>query len=156
MEKTALETQIGGNHYKKYGYQPIEFFMDHQFNAALTYAMKYVSRYPDKNPDDLEKALHCLNIFSEWVTKKLDSNESYPIVLPLLSHVHEFISQFDAVKSSALLALMNCNDDYFDSVDIEGVKGYKAQTPNYRKLVINVNKAKVAIMEMQKYYETRT
>ena len=51
---------------------------------------------------------------------------------------------------------MNCNDDYFDSVDIEGVKGYKAQTPNYRKLVINVNKAKVAIMEMQKYYETRT
>ena len=34
MEKTALETQIGGSHYKKFEYQPIEFFMDNNFNAA--------------------------------------------------------------------------------------------------------------------------
>lgn len=53
-----LQEQVGGNHYKKFNYQPITFLMDENINTALGYAIKYVSRYPNKNPDDLEKAVY--------------------------------------------------------------------------------------------------
>lgn len=107
MEKTTLKTQIGGSHYKKFEYQPIEFFMDNQFNAALTYAMKYVSRYPNKNPDDLDKALHCIDLFAEWAIKKLN-NEAYPVIIPSFIEIYRFTKQFDPVISNALLAIIAC------------------------------------------------
>lgn len=156
MEKTALETQIGGSHYKKFEYQPIEFFMDNNFNAALTYAMKYVSRYPNKNPDDLDKALHCIDLFYEWAYQKLKANEAYPVIIPFFNEIYRFTSQFESVISNALLAIIACNADYFRAIPIEDRIGLKEQVPDFSQLQSNIAKAKVAIMEVGKYYETRT
>ena len=160
MEKTALETQIGGNHYKKYDYEPIEFFMDHQFNAALIYAMKYVSRYPDKNPDDLEKALHCLDIYMDYIKDKLDKNIWYNIHIPTLEEAVKFTSQCEPVVANALISIIACNTNYYALIpEAEGEFDPDMELlpkPDYKKLVTNVTKAKVAIMEMQKHYETRT
>lgn len=148
MEKASLETQIGGNHYKKFEYQPIEFFMDNQFNAALTYAMKYVSRYPNKNSDDLDKALHCIDLFAEWAIKKLKYNEIYPIIIPSFIEIYRFTKQFDPVISNALLAIIACNSDYFKSSSIEGSK-FKNQVPDFKQLQSNVANAKAAIEQVR-------
>ena len=153
MEKTALEEQIGGNHYKKFEYQPIEFFMDNQFNTALTYAMKYVSRYPNKNPDDLEKALHCIDLFYEWTYQKLKTGEAYPIIIPYFNEIYRFTSQFEPVISNVLLAIIACNTDYFNAIPIEDRIGFKKQEADFIRLHVNVAKAKAAIMEIEKYYE---
>lgn len=96
-------TQVGGNHYKKFQYQPIHFLMDITCNSALSYAIKYVSRYPNKNPDDLDKAIHCLRLYEEWVIKKYD-DEGYvgeQGVLDFLK-IHRFTSQFEPKVSSAI------------------------------------------------------
>lgn len=96
-------TQVGGNHYKKFQYQPIHFLMDITCNSALSYAIKYVSRYPNKNPDDLDKAIHCLKLYEEWVIKKYD-DEDYvgeQAVLDFLK-IHRFTSQFEPKVSSAI------------------------------------------------------
>lgn len=156
MEKTALETQIGGNHYKKYEYQPIEFFMDNNFNAALTYAMKYVSRYPDKNPDDLDKALHCIDLFYEWAFAKLKASDAYPVIIPFFDEIYRFTSQFEPIISNALLAIVACNTDYFRAIPLEDRNGLKEQVSNFSQLQSNVSKAKAVIEQVRQYYETRT
>lgn len=153
MEKTSLETQVGGNHYKKFEYQPIEFFMNSQFNTALTYAMKYVSRYPNKNPDDLNKALHCIDLFYEWAYQKLKTNEAYPVIIHYFNEIYRFTSQFEPVISNALLAIIACNTDYFKDIPIEDQASLRAQVADFNQLQSNVTKAKAAIMEVKKYYE---
>lgn len=148
MEKTALDTQIGGNHYKKFEYQPIEFFMDNQFNTALTYAMKYVSRYPNKNPDDLDKALHCIDLFYEWVYQKLKANETYPIITPFFNEIYRFTNQFEPVISNALQAIIACHTDYFKVLPLED-RTFSKQVPDFKQLQYNVTKAKEAIEQVR-------
>jgi len=59
----ALDVQIGGNHYKKYKIQPMEYAMKNNLNACQFNIVKYVTRYKDKNGlDDLKKAKHCIDI----------------------------------------------------------------------------------------------
>lgn len=56
---TALEQQIGGNHYKGLSYQPIVLATNCNFNFFQGSASKYVSRYKLKNGlEDLGKAVH--------------------------------------------------------------------------------------------------
>lgn len=100
-------TQVGGDHYKKFKYQPIHFLMDITCNSALSYAIKYVSRYPNKNADDLDKAIHCLKLYEEWVIKKFE-NEDFigeQAVLDFLK-IHKFTSQFEPKVSSAIQAIL--------------------------------------------------
>lgn len=54
-----LQTQIGGNHYKKLSYQPIAFIAKLHLSFSQGCIVKYVSRYKDKNGlEDLKKAIH--------------------------------------------------------------------------------------------------
>ena len=109
---SPLTTQVGGDHYKNLEYQPIEFLMDTNLNAALGYAIKYLSRYPNKNPDDLKKAEHCIEIFDEWYRRNGD---------PFVGRVDtprliKFTSQFEPVIQQAMLHILNlaCDDDYYE------------------------------------------
>ena len=62
MEK-ALDTQIGGNHYKNLKIQPIEYIMANNLNYCQGNAIKYLTRYKDKNGlEDLKKARHYIDI----------------------------------------------------------------------------------------------
>ena len=63
---SALDTQVGGNHYKKYKMQPMEISYDYDLTPALVHCLSYILRYRDKGGRaDLEKGIHCLQMAIE-------------------------------------------------------------------------------------------
>lgn len=124
LELAPLERQVGGNHYKKLEYQPIEFFQDVNLNTALSYAVKYVSRYPDKNADDLDKAIHCLELFDDWYRKQIEKGYSPNIGdIPadkLLKFTHQFEPHTSVTIQKILLLVSGDFTDYnfLESEDI--------------------------------------
>ena len=55
----ALDTQIGGRHYKGCRYQPVKFCTDLNLNFIQGNIVKYITRYKEKNGlQDLEKVFH--------------------------------------------------------------------------------------------------
>ena len=55
----ALETQVGGNHYKNLAIQPVEYITANNLSYLQGSVIKYVTRYQDKNGvEDLQKAIH--------------------------------------------------------------------------------------------------
>lgn len=63
---SALEIQEGGDHYKKYGIQPIEYCMANKLDACQSNVVKYVTRFRDKGGlEDLNKARHYLDLLEE-------------------------------------------------------------------------------------------
>lgn len=63
MSLKPLEVQEGGDHYKKYIIQPLEYAMVNKLNACQFNVVKYVTRYKDKDrAKDICKAIHCLNV----------------------------------------------------------------------------------------------
>ena len=66
MTDSALDSQVGGGHYKKYRIQPVEYAMANNLNYCQANAIKYVTRYRDKGGvQDLEKAIHNIQILIE-------------------------------------------------------------------------------------------
>lgn len=64
--KSALDIQEGGQHYKKYAIQPIEFVVRNNIPVLEANALKYVVRHADKNGiEDLRKARHYLELMAE-------------------------------------------------------------------------------------------
>jgi len=62
-DKTALDTQVGGNHYKRFKIQPIEFCQKNKLPYCESNVIKYVCRHSFKNGrEDLEKAKHCIDL----------------------------------------------------------------------------------------------
>ena len=63
MPQNPLDTQIGGNHYKNLKIQPIEYIMANNLYYCQGHAIKYLTRYKDKNGlEDLKKAKHYIDI----------------------------------------------------------------------------------------------
>jgi hypothetical protein len=59
----ALKKQIGGNHYKKYKIQPIEFILKNNIGFCEANIIKYVLRFKEKGGvQDLEKAKHYIEL----------------------------------------------------------------------------------------------
>lgn len=66
MEKTALEMQIGGSHYKSKAIQPVEYIHANNIGYFEGCVIKYVTRWKNKNGiQDLEKAKHYLELLIE-------------------------------------------------------------------------------------------
>ena len=66
MRNKALDIQVGGNHYKKDGMQPMELADKVAMLPSCFSIFKYVYRHKDKNGrEDLNKALHCCSIKEE-------------------------------------------------------------------------------------------
>ena len=69
---SALDTQVGGDHYKKWKIQPVEYIHGNDIPFIEGCVIKYISRWRDKGGvADLEKAKHFINLLIE-----LESNES--------------------------------------------------------------------------------
>ena len=65
--KSALDYQVGGNHYQQMAYQPLSFIMELGLNFCEGNIVKYVSRYKYKNGlQDLKKAQHYLKFLLEF------------------------------------------------------------------------------------------
>lgn len=67
---SALDVQVGGDHYKKYKIQPMEYSMANGLDACQHTAIKYITRFRDKGGiADLEKAKHCIDMLIEFERK---------------------------------------------------------------------------------------
>jgi len=66
MPENPLDVQTGGNHYKKYKIQPVEFFHANNIPALEANVIKYTMRHREKNgAEDIDKAIHTLQILKE-------------------------------------------------------------------------------------------
>lgn len=60
---SALDSQIGGGHYKGLPIQPVEYCQKNSLGFCESSVIKYVSRHKRKNGrQDIEKAIHFLNL----------------------------------------------------------------------------------------------
>lgn len=63
---SALNTQVGGSHYKDLPIQPVEFIERNNLGFCAGNVIKYVCRYKNKNGiEDLKKAKHYLELLIE-------------------------------------------------------------------------------------------
>lgn len=69
--KSALQTQVGGGHYKDLAIQPVEYNHKNNIGFIEGNVIKYVTRWRSKNGvQDLEKARHFLDLLIEMETTK--------------------------------------------------------------------------------------
>ena len=63
---SALDTQVGGSHYKNMTIQPVELIEMNNLGFCAGNIIKYVCRYKDKNGiEDLKKARHYIDLLIE-------------------------------------------------------------------------------------------
>jgi hypothetical protein len=56
---SALDTQVGGDHYKQMKIQPVEFIVENNIPYCEANVIKYISRHKSKNgAQDVRKAIH--------------------------------------------------------------------------------------------------
>lgn len=72
---SALQQQVGGNHYKAKGIQPIEYIHANDLGYCEGNVVKYVTRWKEKGgEDDLRKAIHYLELLIQ-----LETEQSLPV-----------------------------------------------------------------------------
>lgn len=60
---TAINRQVGGNHYKKLKIQPLEYALENGLGVCEHAVVKYITRWRDKNGvEDLRKAIHYIEL----------------------------------------------------------------------------------------------
>jgi len=70
-EKGAFGKQIAGNHYSKLKIQPMQYSLANDLNYGQANAIKYITRYKDKNGiEDLKKAIHCIELLIDFEENK--------------------------------------------------------------------------------------
>ena len=68
---SALNTQVGGSHYKNMTIQPVEFIERNNLGFCVGNIIKYVCRYKDKNGiEDLKKARHYIDLLIDMEESK--------------------------------------------------------------------------------------
>lgn len=66
-----LDTQVGGNHYKQFEIQPVEFCQRNKLGFCESSVIKYITRWKFKDGmKDLEKAKHFIDMLIEIENKK--------------------------------------------------------------------------------------
>lgn len=70
-EPSALDIQVGGDHYKKLKIQPMEYSMANDLDACQHTAIKYITRFRDKGGiADLRKAIHTIEMLIQFEERK--------------------------------------------------------------------------------------
>jgi hypothetical protein len=68
--QSALDTQVGGGHYKDWAIQPVEFCHKNKIPYCEANAIKYLCRHSSKNGlEDLKKAKHYIDLLIEMEYK---------------------------------------------------------------------------------------
>jgi hypothetical protein len=70
MNKPASSRQVGGDHYTSMAIQPLEFSMANGLNACQHTALKYICRTKGDRVQDIDKAIHTLELWREMVMKE--------------------------------------------------------------------------------------
>lgn len=75
--ESALDTQVGGAHYKGMKIQPMEYSMANGLDACQHTAIKYISRFRQKGGiQDLEKAKHSIDMLIEFERRAMAMAEA--------------------------------------------------------------------------------
>ena len=62
----SYKKQVGGNHYKNYKIQPVEFIIKNNIGFVEGNIIKYILRFKEKGGvQDLEKAKHYIELLIE-------------------------------------------------------------------------------------------
>ena len=77
---SALDQQVGGNHYKELGMQPLEHtYLNYGYQglkaAIHTKVDKYLLRRKDNEVEQIEKAIHCLEVLRDKARLEQDAAE---------------------------------------------------------------------------------
>jgi hypothetical protein len=67
---TALQSQVGGSHYKGLKIQPMEYSIANGLNACAHTAIKYITRKKGdkaKRLEDLDKAIHSIELYKQFI-----------------------------------------------------------------------------------------
>jgi hypothetical protein len=68
---SALQQQIGGDHYRAKGIQPIEYIHANNLGFCEGNVVKYVTRWKEKGGEsDLRKAIHYLELLIQLETEQ--------------------------------------------------------------------------------------
>jgi CCR4-NOT transcriptional regulation complex NOT5 subunit len=70
---TALEKQVGGDHYKKVEVQPIQIAYMLGCTPLWVKVCKYITREKEDKIEDFQKAIHCIELENEMI--ELRSNK---------------------------------------------------------------------------------
>lgn len=69
-DKREGKKQVGGNHYANMAITPTKYIMENNIGWLEGNAIKYISRYKNKNGvEDLKKAIHYIELIIEKETK---------------------------------------------------------------------------------------
>jgi hypothetical protein len=74
VELKAIDTQVGGNHYRDLKIQVSDYIYENNLNWYQGNAIKYISRYNRKSKDtakqleDLKKAIHYIQLLIEKIS----------------------------------------------------------------------------------------
>lgn len=75
---SAIESQVGGTHYKQCAIQPVQYIHANGIGYMEGNVIKYITRWRDKGGiADLEKAKHYIELLIELETKQ--SNKDAPV-----------------------------------------------------------------------------
>jgi len=90
---SAFNSQVGGDHYKNLGMQPLMFATVNSYDPAAFAILKYMSRWRNKNGvQDLRKALHFVQLRVELLERiRLAENP-----------VHDHISMRRYIKANSI------------------------------------------------------
>jgi hypothetical protein len=73
---SALDIQVGGDHYKNMAIQPVEFIHANGLGFLEGNVVKYVSRWKSKNGlPDLLKARHYIDLLIELEHRKVPASD---------------------------------------------------------------------------------
>lgn len=62
-----LDVQIGGEHYKDFAIQPVEYSMRNRLDHCQSNVVKYITRFRDKGGlEDLKKARHYIDLLIQF------------------------------------------------------------------------------------------
>jgi len=66
LTTSAMQIQVGGDHYKLLKIQPLEYALENDLGICEHAVIKYVSRWRDKGGiEDLRKARHYIDLMIE-------------------------------------------------------------------------------------------
>lgn len=107
---TALETQIGGNHYKNMAMQPVEFASKAKLNFIQGSIVKYISRYKNKNgKQDIEKAAHFAKL-------AIDLNEQGSEFMFNLGLAYTYCKANKLSQAQTNIIVSTIKEDYYNVV----------------------------------------
>lgn len=77
MSVNAIDTQVGGNHYKKFKIQPVEYIHANGLDFMQGNVVKYITRHKfKKGKEDIQKAIHFCQLILELEYGETKSNSA--------------------------------------------------------------------------------